>query len=55
MSDFLARDAMTEEPMIPITMWRNALGIEQGGNGENFRDDDYRAAALYWDTHILVK
>lgn len=40
-----------EIPMAPITMLRNALGVEEGGSGVAIDRDAYRRAVEYWRTH----
>jgi hypothetical protein len=40
-----------EIPMVPITMLRNALGVEEGGSGVPLDREAYRRAAAFWDVH----
>lgn len=40
-----------EIPMVPITMLRNALGVEEGGSGVPLDHEAYRRSAMFWDTH----
>lgn len=40
-----------EIPMAPITMMRNALGVEEGGSGVPLDRDAYARSVSYWDTH----
>lgn len=40
-----------EIPMVPITMLRNALGVEEGGSGVPLDREAYRRAAAFWDMH----
>lgn len=40
-----------ETPMAPITMMRNALGVEEGGSGVPIDRDAYRRAVAFWDAH----
>lgn len=40
-----------EIPMAPITMMRNALGVEQGGSGVPLDHEAYRRSVGFWDTH----
>ena len=40
-----------ETPMAPITMMRNALGVEEGGSGVPIDREAYRRAVAFWDTH----
>ena len=37
-----------ETPMAPITMLRNALGVEEGGSGVSLDRDAYRRAVEFW-------
>ena len=39
-----------EIPMAPITMMRNALGVEEGGSGVPVDRDAYRRAVEFWDS-----
>lgn len=40
-----------ETPMAPITMMRNALGVEEGGSGVALDRDAYRRSVEFWSTH----
>lgn len=40
-----------ELPMAPITMLRNALGVEEGGSGVPLDHAAYRASVEFWSTH----
>ena len=40
-----------EIPMAPITMMRNALGVEEGGSGVPLDRDAYRRSVEYWSLH----
>jgi hypothetical protein len=40
-----------ETPMAPITMLRNALGVEEGGSGVPIDREAYRRSAAFWRTH----
>ena len=40
-----------EIPMAPITMMRNALGVEEGGSGVPIDRDAYRRSVAFWETH----
>lgn len=40
-----------EIPMVPITMMRNALGVEEGGSGVPVDRDAYRRAVEFWERH----
>lgn len=43
------------DPLVPITMMRNALGVEEGGNGETLNRKTYNESVEFWSKHILVK
>ena len=38
-----------EIPMAPITMMRNALGVEEGGSGTPIDRDAYRRGVAFWE------
>jgi Protein of unknown function (DUF3228) len=38
-----------ETPMTPITMMRNALGVEQGGSGVPLDREAYLRSVLFWE------
>ncbi|MCD9085990.1 DUF3228 family protein [Stenotrophomonas sp. SY1] len=40
-----------EIPMAPITMMRNALGVEEGGSGVPIDRDAYRRAVAFWEAN----
>ncbi|GAB2496903.1 DUF3228 family protein [Arenimonas alkanexedens] len=40
-----------EIPMVPITMLRNALGVEEGGSGVPLDRDAYRRSVAFWSQH----
>lgn len=40
-----------EIPMVPITMLRNALGVDEGGSGVPLDRDAYRRAVAFWERH----
>lgn len=42
-------------PMPPITIMRNALGIEEGGNGEALDKNGYAEAVAYWNQFAMVR
>jgi len=44
-----------EEPMTPITMLRNALGVEEGGSGVPINKEKYLEAVQFWSEHAMVK
>ena len=43
------------DPLVPITIMRNALGIEEGGNGEKLDRQLYDKSVEFWSNNILVK
>lgn len=47
----LATAEPEEIPMAPITMMRNALGVEEGGSGVALDRAAYRRSVAYWETH----
>lgn len=44
-----------EEPMQPITMMRNALGVEEGGSGVPIDKEKYKASVEFWSNNAIVK
>jgi hypothetical protein len=40
-----------EIPMVPITMMRNALGVEEGGSGVALDRAAYRRSVAFWENH----
>lgn len=38
-----------EIPMAPITMMRNALGVEEGGSGVSLDREAYRRSVAFWE------
>ena len=51
----LAQISSKEEPMKPITMMRNALGIEEGGSGVPIDREAYKKSVEFWNGHAMVK
>ncbi|NKF23743.1 DUF3228 family protein [Solimonas marina] len=47
----LATAQPEEIPMAPITMMRNALGVEEGGSGVAMDRDAYRRSVEFWEHH----
>lgn len=47
----LATETPEEIPMAPITMMRNALGVEEGGSGVAIDRDAYEKSVAFWNTH----
>jgi hypothetical protein len=40
-----------EIPMVPITMLRNALGVEEGGSGVPLDREAYQRSVAFWEAH----
>lgn len=40
-----------ETPMTPITIMRNALGVEEGGSGVPIDREAYRRSVEFWERH----
>ncbi len=40
-----------EIPMVPITMMRNTLGVEEGGSGVPMDREAYRRSVAFWERH----
>jgi hypothetical protein len=40
-----------EIPMVPITMLRNALGVEEGGSGVPIDREAYARSVAFWSSH----
>lgn len=49
-----AQDHGYETPMQPITMMRNALGVEQGGSGVPLDREQYNASVEFWSKNVSV-
>ncbi|WP_420429461.1 DUF3228 family protein [Algiphilus sp.] len=47
----LATAEPEEIPMAPITMLRNALGVEEGGSGVPLDRDAYLKSVAFWEQH----
>jgi len=43
--------APAEIPMVPITMLRNALGVEEGGSGVALDRAAYKRSVEFWERH----
>lgn len=43
------------DPMPPITIMRNALGIEEGGNGVTIDKTLYNESVEFWKNNVLIK
>jgi len=46
---------MVEPPLPPITIMRNALGIECGGSGVKIDEKEYLKSVNFWTKNISVK
>jgi hypothetical protein len=44
-----------ESPMIPVTMMRNALGIDEGGSGVPLDREAYLKGVNYWGDHAVLR
>jgi hypothetical protein len=40
-----------EIPMVPITMLRNALGVDEGGSAVPLDRQAYRRSVVFWEKH----
>ena len=43
------------EPMKPITAMRNVLGVEFGGSGVEFNEQEYKKSVQFWSKYISVR
>jgi hypothetical protein len=41
-------------PLLPITIMRNGLGLEEGGSGTRFNRQKYRDSVKFWKEHVNV-
>ena len=44
-----------EVPMLPITMMRNALGVNEGGSGVALDREQYNQSVAFWSAHAAVQ
>ncbi len=51
----LAHNGLDPEPMSPITMFRNSLGISEGGNGEPINKEKYLKSVEFWSKNANIK
>lgn len=51
----LGQNSGEVEPMIPVTMMRNALGMEEGGNGQPLDREEYQKSVDFWSNRAIVK
>jgi len=42
------------DPLVPVTIMRNSLGTEEGGNGAKINKEVYAKSVNFWNTHIMV-
>lgn len=50
-----AQDEPHEILMSPITMMRNALGVEHGGSGVAIDSEKYAASVAFWQKHVVLR
>ena len=46
---------MGPDPIPPITMMRNALGVEQGGSGVDIDVEEYKKSVKFWNNNLIIK
>ena len=51
----MAHNGEAQEPMKPMTMMRNSLGIDEGGNGVPIDHKKYKESVEFWKGHVSVK
>lgn len=51
----LAHNGSEPEPIPPITMFRNSLGVEEGGNGVPLNKEKYLESVEFWKKHANIK
>ena len=51
----MAQMSNDEEPMNPITMMRNSLGMEEGGSGVPMDRVKYVESVEFWKNNAIVK
>lgn len=51
----LGQEDFNETPMPPITMMRNALGIEEGGSGHPLDRKAYEKSVRFWSKYATVQ
>lgn len=51
----LAVNEPVEPPMAPITMMRNALGVDEGGSGAALDREAYLRSVAFWSRHANVR
>jgi hypothetical protein len=50
-----SQDVDFELPMDPITMMRNALGVEFGGSGIPLDFQKYNDSVKFWTEYVIIK
>ena len=50
-----AQDSEDDILMNPITMMRNALGMDQGGSGVPMEREKYMKSVAFWSEHAILK
>lgn len=45
----------TVDPMRPITMMRNGLGVEHGGSGVDIDSQAYSTSVEFWRQHVMIR
>ena len=53
--NLLAVAKPSEQPMTPMTMLRNALGIAEGGSGVPLDRAAYLESVQYWERHATIR
>ena len=51
----LGQNNKDEEPMKPETMFRNALGVEEGGSGVKIDREKYKKSVKFWENNINIE
>lgn len=51
----LSHNGNDPEPIPPITMFRNSLGVEEGGNGAIIDREKYLQSVEFWNKHANIK
>jgi hypothetical protein len=51
----LGQNSGIVEPMTPITIMRNSLGMKEGGNGHQLNREEYKRSVDFWSKMATVK
>ena len=51
----LAQMGQDSEPMTPITMMRNSMGLKEGGSGHPINREEYEKAVKFWSDNAMIK